>query len=370
PPPPYITKTSNNQQGLLTTSNFIINPEDSAHASALLRRDSTLMALFYAGSREGARDVKIYQSFLDLDSENEWRDTQVLLTPQQLSKLSGRFIKKLGNPIIFKDTNDKVYFFVVGVSLGGWATSRIYQFSFDDTLKNIHYIKELHLSPFGNYSHLIRTPAMILENGGFYLPISHEMWHKFPLIAYFDEHGNMIFTKRINNLKAQLQPTFVPVNDSDCVSLFRTNNRYNMNAYFQTCSNYGNQWNEVITSNLFNYDSSVLLVNIGGEVLLIHNDGKHNPLLQNADKPVGDRQSLSLYYLQNNTNGHFVYLTTIDFAPRFGEVSYPSAALSEQHLHIAYTYNRQTIKHVSIKLDSLLELIESSRIRETNNKAQ
>lgn len=341
---------------LISSMELLPNKELSAHASAIVEKDSKIMVLFYAGQREGATDVKIYQSFLDLNANKAvWSDSKVILTPTMLTKLSGRFIKKLGNPITFVDSNGRVHLFVVGVSLGGWATSRIYQLYFSNDLKQIHYVRELHLNPFANYSHLVRTPAMIFENGGFMLAFSHEMWHKFPLIALFNAKGDMVLTKRINNLRAQLQPSIVAITPKDCVGIYRTNNRYNTNAYYQTCTNYGNTWHDIQTSNMHNYDSSVLLVNVGGEIVLITNDGKHNPLWNNKDK--GDRQSLSIYWLQDKIKGHFVYLDTIDTVEKGGEVSYPSAVVYNDKLHVAYTYNRKTIKHASINLQAIFNKI-------------
>lgn len=352
-----VANKNSNPLPMFASMELLPNPEISAHASAIVAKDSRLMALFYAGTKEGAPDVKIYQSFLDLDSNNSsWSDSKILLTPEMLTKLSGRFIKKLGNPIVFTDSNGKVHLFVVGVSLGGWATSRIYQFYFSDDLRQIHYVRELHLNPFANYSHLVRTPAMPLENGGFVLAFSHEMWHKFPLIAFFDSNGNMLFTKRINDLKAQLQPSIISIDPKDCVGLYRTNNRYNTNTYYQTCTDYGATWHDIQTSNIHNYDSSLLLVNIGNEVILITNDGKHNPLWYN-NKYKGDRQSLSIYWLQDRVKGQFVYLDTIDTAIKGGEVSYPSAIVYNDKLHVAYTYNRKTIKHVAINLQALFDKI-------------
>ncbi len=343
-----------NNEPLIAYTALLPNPEISAHASALVTKDSKLMALFYAGTREGAEDVKIYQSFLDIKANKSivWSNARVLLTPDMLTQFSGRLIRKVGNPIVFKDSYGRVHLFVVGVSLGGWATSRIYQLRFSDDLMQIYYVRELHLNPFANYSHLVRTPAMPLENGGFILAFSHEMWHKFPLIGAFDKHGNMLFTRRINNLKAQLQPSIVALNPKDCVALYRTNNRYDTNAYYQTCTDYGKTWHSTQTSNLYNYDSSVLLVNIGNEVILITNDGKHNPLFKNNTQKK-DRQSLSLYWLQDKIKGKFIYIDTIDTAPQTGEVSYPAATLSNGVLHITYTYNRKTIKHTAINLQAL-----------------
>lgn len=363
--PFLIAKTKNSSYDanlpLIATQSLLPNKEISAHASAIVAKDSKLMTLFYAGSREGAEDVKIYQSFLDITPSNKdskWSDPLVLLTPEMLTKVSGRYVKKLGNPIVFKDSKGKIHLFVVGVSLGGWATSRIYQFYFSDDLTQIHFIRELHLNPFGNYSHLVRTPALPLKDGGFMLAFSHEMWHKFPLIAIFDKNAKMLSTQTINHLKAQLQPSIVALNEKECAAFYRTNNRYNTNTYYQTCTDYAKTWHDVETSNMKNYDSSILLVNVGDEIILITNDGKHNPMWGDSVKK-GDRQSLSLYYLQDKIRGQFVYIDTIDTAKKSGEVSYPAAVLNDNLLHVTYTYNRKTIKHTALNTQAILQRINS-----------
>ncbi len=118
----------------------IPNTQISAHASAITNvssvSDKDFMLLYFAGSREGARDVGIYQSFFIFESHNKathnksveslgsWSEPHRLLDAQKLSQLSGKFIKKLGNPIAFVDRQNRVHLFVVGVSLGGWATRK------------------------------------------------------------------------------------------------------------------------------------------------------------------------------------------------------------------------------------------------------
>ncbi|RDU54346.1 hypothetical protein CQA49_04935 [Helicobacter sp. MIT 00-7814] len=382
------------------TYTLIPNFEKSAHASTLVDLDSRLMVLFFAGSKEGARDVKIYQSFLPKGSVH-WSEPRAILDAPTLSRLSGKFIKKLGNPIAFRDSLNRVHVFVVGVSLGGWATSKVYQFLFDENFEGLQYKGELHLGAFLNFSHLVRTPAVALENGGFMLPLYHELANKYPLVAFFDADSKLLFTKRLNSLKSQLQPSIIALNESECLAMFRIHRGYENKAFLQKCKDFGNTWEAPVQSNIQNFDSSSVLLALPknppktplknpkqaqkdskksqkpqntqsqepqepkSEVLLIHNDGLNNPLLSMYDLfyekvRIHPRASISLFYLRDAEKGIFERLMTID-ALKSGEVSYPSASLDSQNLYITYTYDRAQIKYSVIPLDSIFELIRQSR---------
>lgn len=347
-----------------TQNIFVPNTQKSAHSSSLLDLGDRLMVVFFAGSREGATDVKIYQSFLDKDMRYSiWSESKPILDTQMLSRLSGKFIKKLGNPVIFMDSKKRIHLFVVGVSLGGWATSKIYQLRFKEDLQSLEYVAELHLSPFVNLSHLVRTTPLQLENGGFMLPLYHELADKYPLIAFFNENGEFTFAKRTNLLKSQLQPTIIALDSESCLASYRIHRGYENLAFLQQCENYGNKWGEPLQSNITNFDSSSVLLNFNKEVLLLHNDGMSNPLLElqniyGKTVQMHPRASLSLFWLKNPNT--FTRLLTLDVMQN-GEVSYPSALLDSTHLHITYTHSRERIKYLKIPLDSIDELITQAR---------
>lgn len=349
-------------------SSLIKAPTKAAHSSTLLRTNSGLMALFFAGTREGARDVAIYQSFYN-EKSNEWSEPKKILDSAMLSKFNAKFIKKLGNPVAFKDAHNKLHLFVVGVSLGGWATSKIYQFEFDETNKpdtafsswgggiELKFIRELELGVLSNFSHLVRNTPIILENGGFILPIYHELARKYPLLAFFDEKGTLLYTKRINLLKNQLQPSLAWLNQSDCLAFFRNHKAYENTAFLQSCENKANIWQKPIKTNLKNYDSSSVLLSLTikneagelqNELLLVHNDGEKGAV----------RSKLSLFWLKNKENGEFVKLFTLDNAE---EVSYPAVLLDLNALNISYTFDRKMIKMQRVSVLSIQNAIDKAR---------
>ncbi|MDE6885654.1 MAG: exo-alpha-sialidase [Helicobacteraceae bacterium] len=366
------TNTQNTNFQFTNLQNYeviIPNIEKSAHSSSIVDIGDKLMVVYFAGSKEGARDVKIYQAFINKNKVSDKNSVDIndadntngvaeilgepksILDSKMLSLLSGKFIKNLGNPVVFRDLNNKIHFFVVGVSLGGWATSKIYQLEFNENLNSLIYKGELQLGAMANFSHLIRTLPVLLQNGGFILPYYHELARKYSLVAFFDSNAKYIYSKKINNLNNLLQPSVALLDPKNCLVFFR--NYKEGKALIQECSNSGDFWKKPSTSNLFNYGSSSVLISFMNEdrnnILLIHNDGK-TATNDNA------RSSISLYYLKNKETNEFIHLINLDKDKE--EVSYPSAIIDESYLHITYTNDRKNIKYKAISLESINKLIK------------
>lgn len=319
---------------------YIQNPEKMAHSSSMVDLNDKIMIVFFAGDREGAKNTKIYQSFYN-KSNNTFDKTIAILDREMLAKASGKYIKKLGNPLIFKDNANNINLFVVGVSLGGWATSKIYHFRFNENLIDLEFIQELNLSPFANLSHLVRTQPILLENG-FILPIYHEVANKYSLLAFFNEKGKLLFTKKFGKIN-QLQPSIIALNQNECLSIFRSR----FNIFLQKCINNANSFEEQIQTNISNYDSSLILLNLNNKILAIHNEDEKN----------GDaRDRISLSILKDNENGIFKKILELDYNKN-QEVSYPSALTDSENIYISYTYNKQ-IKLLKINLNTIYDLIK------------
>lgn len=370
------------------------NSAKSAHASAIVNIQSlqladkdnamlTNMLLYFAGSREGASDVCIYQSFFslpkpyakssdksrakhlrenqqknpqkDLAKNKGWGEPRAILCPQDLSKMAGKFIKKLGNPVSFIDAKGRVHLFVVGVSMGGWATSKIYWAIFDRELSSLNFVRELHLSPILNLSHLVRNPAMILDNGGFVLPIYNEFAQKYPLLLEINSDYEVLSTQKpfYKDLpRNQLQPSFVPL---DFDKSFGVSRRYgadnSMKASLCEREKAGKNSCKTLSTNLQNFDSSSVLFRLGDFVFLLHNRSKNT-----QSKNANNREELWLYKLQDFDmaqadlekhlgGGEVIFEPIMRLDELEGkEVSYPSVAVNSEFVHISYTYGRGHIR--------------------------
>ncbi|WP_033760011.1 3-deoxy-d-manno-octulosonic acid hydrolase subunit 2 [Helicobacter pylori] len=327
--PPYFTQL------------IIPKPHDalSVHASTLISLpNGNLLSAYFSGTKEGARDVKISANLFDGKS-NRWSEAFILLTKEELSKNAHEYIKKLGNPLLFLH-NDKILLFVVGVSMGGWATSKIYQFESALEPIDFKFVQKLSLSPFLNLSHLVRTKPLNTTDGGFVLPIYHELATQYPLLLKFDKHHNPRGLLRPNALNHQLQPSLTPF--KDCAIMAFRNHSFKDHLMLETCKN-PTTWQKVMPTNFKNLDDSLNLLNLNRSLYLIHNP---------SDLSLR-RKELLLSKLENTNS-----FQTLKILDKANEVSYPSSSLNPYFIDIVYTYNRSSIKHIRFNMAYLNSLLK------------
>ena len=317
-----------------------------------------------------------------------WTPPREILTPALLSHLSGKFIAKLGNPVSFVDSRGRVHLFVVGVSLGGWATSRVYWLEFDKTLEHLHFRQELALSPFANLSFLVRSSALLLEDGGFILPLYHELARKYPLLLHFDPALKLdSITKPLPTIGAKehskLQPSFAPLSATKAIGVYRSYTPSTMQVSLCELAPLSKpkqlRCQPPKTSNLINYNSSSVLFSTNGIVFLLHNTppqiASHTKLESSAPESSTldsslphAREQLWLFALVPESlekeRVEFVPLALLD-SVESSEVSYPSVALSLDQVHIAYTYKRAYIKSLVLSKSALVRQAQEVLKRET-----
>ncbi|WP_430734577.1 exo-alpha-sialidase [Helicobacter suis] len=331
--PPTLTQTP----PLFTLKTLPPPPVKSVHSATLSALSNDyLLAAYFGGSAEGLSDVKIYANLYSIKTQT-WQKAFALLSAPELSKLANVYVKILGNPVLFTQHN-RLYLFVVGVSLGGWATSRIYMLVSNIT-PPFHFslLQILPLSPFLNISHLVRTAVLPTTDGGFVLPTYHELAHKFPLLLKFDTQDRLQLLIKPNTLKQQLQPTLAPYKSCALMALrsYKT-----QQFYTQTCKT-PLQWNLPHLSNLHNYDNSIVLFNANHTLYLLYNQP-----LKNSNNPR------SALYLAKFKDGYFSPLTILDSSLK-GEVSYPAVLNFNNQIHVLYTKERKAIMHLSFNLGYL-----------------
>ncbi|WP_104698044.1 MULTISPECIES: sialidase family protein [unclassified Helicobacter] len=309
----------------------------SAHSSTITFIDKNhLLSAYFAGSREGAKDVAIYGNIY---TNYQWSDAFVILTPKQLMEDSKEYISKLGNPVLY-NLDDTLHLFVVGVSIGGWATSKIYHYTSKNNPRSIHFTfqKALHLSPFLNLSNLVRTaPIEIIFNTkqkGVVLPIYHELANKYPLLAVLDSKGKILEISKPNNAYGLLQPSITTLDSTHCLLAFRAHKKANSILYTQECDTQLH-YKPLIKTNLVNEDNSLALFTLNHQTYLLHNSRNEN--LTRGKLTLSELTSLD----------YFEKLLDIDStSTKDGEVSYPFILLNGDLLHLTYTVDRKFIRHL------------------------
>ncbi|AGH52162.1 TPA: exo-alpha-sialidase [Legionella pneumophila] len=316
-----------------------------AHSATLTKvDDSHLLAMYFAGSREGGPDVKIYSSIYDIH-RNKWSTPKIVLTREKLRKNSHQLIRKLGNPVIYNQ-NGKLHLFVVATAFAGWAASKIYHFESLDKGKSFNYKATLYLSPFFNLSTLIRASPLPLVDGGFFLPAYHELESKYPLMLRFDKKGSYTESIQINHIGGQLQPSIIPLSSLNCLAGFRNANKTDHWMRIQYCQEGGLSWLDPQKTNIKNMNNSINLFNFNSEVFLVHNRTHKNNI----------KGQLVLSRMENST-GIFSYLFTLDTGEINNKsVTYPSTLVDRGYVDIIYDKNANEVIHIRFNkyyLDSL-----------------
>lgn len=323
-------------QLIRTAQGQIPMPSDapSAHASNLLVMPEghpwSLMAFWFAGSREAAPDVQIASAHLDRSS-GTWSPARYALGRQDL----GFGTTRLGNPVPWLDQEGRVHLFVVATGLGGWAAGRIVHLRQRDAAAigqphGFAVQRVLPLSWLWNYSFLVRNTPLPLRDSGMVLPAYFEMGDPgFPVALRFDAQGHMRSMVRMGQDRKTIQPALLPLGDTHWLALARDTSSERKIQVSET-RDAGAHWQDAPNLDLPNPDASIATLQLpDGTMLLAHNtssEGRH------------------VLGLSASADG--VQWTPLLTAAQGGagtEYSYPSLVWTGQHVLLSYTDQRRQI---------------------------
>lgn len=326
-------------------SEFIPSPKflKTSHSSSIvLLKNGDLLAFWFAGSREGQPDVKIWQSRY---ANGKWEMAHPIVSNYSLMSDLKRYISKLGNPVIYQTEDGRLHLFVVSVSIGGWGGASLNHLISNDEGKTWSRAKKLVLDPFTNISTLARSQPIPLQDGGFYLPVYQEFILKYPELLRFDKHGNFLQKIRISNHNTLLQPALVAIDESTAYAYMRNNGRINRILYRQVTHDGGLTWSNLQATNLNNYDASIAVAKLKPNLfLLVYN--------------IKNRSKLALAISHDGLNWQTIKLLENYTDQGYAEFSYPSIIVHDEIVDISYTWYvpsiRHSIKHVRFNLAYLL----------------
>lgn len=336
------------RQNALFESEAILEPSylvQSHSASIQALADGSLIAVWFAGSHEAKHDVQIWQSIY---TNGHWSPARAIVSATSLSRDSHSFVFLVGNPVVYRANNNVLYLFVVSVGLGGWALSSINQLYSTNMGKSWHKARRLFISPFFNRSNLVRSNAITLNDGGFYLPIYHELIYNYPQLLRFDATGKLLYSQRLNDNLNLLQPSIVSLSPKHIDAFFRNSAKHNTHLYLQQSFDAGQTWGKLIQTNLTNQDSSIAVIKTSyDQLLMVHNNELWQQIGANRHKMNIGRGQLELVTSKDGvTWRHLINLES----HAQGEYAYPSIIKDAGVFDLVYTYNRKYIKHVRFNL--------------------
>jgi len=319
---------------VLHSSGRISMPPDApaAHASTLLalpdRESAALQAYWFAGSRESGPDVQIATSAFDRSTQ-QWRPATYVVNRHRAGEALGYGLRRLGNPVAWRDAQQRTHLFVVATGLGGWAAGRILHLRQDRVGQPFEPLRVLPLSWLWNTSHLVRAMPLPLADGGMVLPVYFELGIKYPLALRFDAHGNFRGMQRMSQQRDLLQPTLLARSETEWLALMR-DNRPERQLRAALTRDGGRHWEDLPNPAMPNPDASVVGLTLQpGRMFLAHN-------------PRAESRAQLL--LSHSAEGlQWVPQQMLAQGDGPSEFSYPSMAWADGSLWVSYTEHRRQI---------------------------
>ena len=293
-----------------------------------------LAAAWYAGSREGARDVAICFA-TQTPGQSGWSRPRAIVTRESAAHDLNRGIKKVGNAVIFSDGAGKLWLLYISITVGGWSGSSLNLTTSTDEGRSWTPGRRLTLSPFFNISELVKNRPVALLDGSWGVPIYHELAGKFPELLWLRETaGELSATKiRIAGGRSGFQPSLMPLSTNTALAFLRDCSPRRKISVART-DDAGLAWSPPQALSLPNPDSGLAALRLSdGRILLAFNDstvGREN--LRLAISGDEGRTWTRIATLAEEASAEFSYPFLIQ--TRAGAI------------HLVYTWQRKAIKHV------------------------
>ncbi|MBG6077709.1 exo-alpha-sialidase [Polaromonas sp. CG_9.11] len=356
-------------------------PGQAVHAASLVELlDGRLRAVWFSGSREGARDVVIKTSVMDTESLR-WSEETTLLDRQHLQQGLWRYVKKIGNPVIARMPDDSLMLWMVNVSVGGWAGSSITWLRSTDEGLSWGIPRRLVTSPFLNISTLAKGAPFFYQDGQIGLPVYHEFVTKFAEILRISPEGRVLDKVRVPGSQTSLQPVVLVSSASQAQIYMRSGLSTTVMA--SETADAGKTWSATHATAWPNPDSALAgVVTPAGQQWLALNPKPKNremlTLLQASATgsfegaipwvvessptpetflPVSNYERLLSDELQKQGASQAQIQADVASAKRqlcgpatcLQEFSYPYLLQGRDgYLHLVYTWHRSRIKHVRL----------------------
>lgn len=314
--------------------------QPSVHVSSLTELPAgRLAASWYGGSREGARDVALYVATRDAGATNVWSAPHRVVTPESAGEETYRYVKKVGNAVIFGGTNGHLHLLYVTTGFGGWSCSSLNLKTSTDGGTTWSRSRRLGLSPCFNLSELVKNAPVPLADGGFVVPVYHELLGKFSELLWLppDADGEAAIKTRAAGGRTAFQPALVALNETNALLLARAAGTV-ARIHTARTSDGGRTWSAFAATELPNSNSGLDAIRLAdGRLLLAFNDtgiGRDNLRLAiSSDEGATWQRAATL-------------VTEVG-----QEFSYPSVLQTRDGLiHVTYTWKRRGIKHAAFNV--------------------
>jgi len=249
------------------------SPEAKAHSGTLAEMpDGSLVAAWYAGSGEGARDVSI--QFSTRGADEKWSSPRTIFDRQGVSAAMDRYVLSLGNPLLLPESNGRLGLLFVSIAAGKWSGSSINYSVSNDRGETWSRPQKLTLNPLANLSALPRNPPAALIDGGWGVPIYEEFLGRFPEMLWLRAEDPVSSTavSRMDYGMSVFQPSVVPTAATSALAFYRDDSGTDR-VMIAESSDGGKTWSGSEPSTVPNIDSGVCALRLpDGRLICAFND--------------------------------------------------------------------------------------------------
>ena len=313
----------------------------ACHASTIVEtEDGTLIAAWFAGSKEGAGDVAIWSSIKEKGAE-KWSEPRIVGDADEENV-------PCWNPVLFEPKDGPtMLFYKQGREISKWQGVLLLSRDGGRTWGERRVLPEFFIGP-------VKNKPVQLADGSILCPSSteHDGWRvHFEFIPALDKTWSR--TEAINTKEegGAIQPSVLFHRDGKLQAICR--NRVGVGRLWQTWSDDGGRtWSKLEPTTLPNPCSGTDAVTLSdGRQLLVYN---HTTTL------TGGRNILNVAISDDGKVWRAI--GTLENAK--GEYSYPAVIQSEDGtIHITYTWKRKKIAHVALDPTRLVggEIVDASK---------
>jgi predicted neuraminidase len=249
------------------------SPEPKAHAGTLVEgSDGRLVAAWYAGSGEGARDVAIHLATRAADGA--WSAPRAIFRREEVAAALQRYVHSLGNPLLFTDPSNRLGLIFVSIAAGKWSGSSMNLAWSSDGGQTWTRPEKLTLNPLANLSALPRNPPVALVDGGWAVPVYEEFLGRFPELLWIrpQDPGAMAAVSRMAHGMSVFQPSVVSLSAERALAFYRDDSGTGR-VFLAASADRGRRWSKGQASELPNVDSGVCALRLpDGRLLCAVND--------------------------------------------------------------------------------------------------
>jgi len=199
-----------------------------AHAvSAAVLRDGRLRAVWYGGPKELSPHVKLWTAIFD---GTQWSAAQPIVGPAEVSAGTGRYVRKLGNPIIYRDAAGELVIVFSGIAFGGWPGVSLKIIRSTDEGETWSPARNLTTTAIFNLGTNVRGPAIPAAGNVTLVPTSHEFLRTFPEVVLLNGRGRVVGKRRIGVSFGGFQPFVTVLDEHRAIAFMRVHRGFILSA--------------------------------------------------------------------------------------------------------------------------------------------